>query len=202
MPTNIRLNSVRFNIPAFVLGVSHHKFGVWTQGCSLNKCAGCMSAHTWSDNDGYTSTIEDLIDLAKKQPITPTGLVVSGGEPTDQMEAILELIRQFKITFPQSEVIVYSGRPWATLRKRYDALLAAQIDVLVAEPYVDQFPRLPMAGSSNQKLVLISEYAKSVYADFSQWPSTNRIMVYPSMEDGVMTIIGVPNIDLNTIFRG
>lgn len=202
MSTNIRLSAVRFDIPAFVLGISNNKMAVWVQGCSLNKCAGCMSAHTWSTEEGYVTTIDDLISAAKQQQQAPTGLVISGGEPTDQIDAVIVLIAEFKKAFPNTEVIMYSGRPLSVLQRHYRELFTSPLDVIVAEPYVDHLPRLPMAGSSNQKLVLLSNYAQKMYADFSNWPNTNRIMVYPSVEDGVMTIVGVPNVDLKTIFRG
>ena len=70
----LRLNQVVFGLGRGVLGASSNRMGVWTQGCSLRKCPGCSSTHTWSPDGGKTVNVESLLSFARSQALAPSGL--------------------------------------------------------------------------------------------------------------------------------
>ena len=114
----LRLNQVVFGLGRGVLGASSNRMGVWTQGCSLRKCPGCSSTHTWSPDGGKTVNVESLLSFARSQALAPSGLTVSGGEPTDQAEGITALIARFRETFPGTEAVLYTALHWPVLAKK------------------------------------------------------------------------------------
>ena len=70
--------------PATVFGKGN-KLAIWFQGCS-KKCLGCISPEYQSYNGGKKIIVDDLLDYFRDEK--PEGLVISGGEPFDQPEAL------------------------------------------------------------------------------------------------------------------
>ena len=58
------------------------------QGCSL-QCSFCDSARTWSKESFTEMSIEDIVERVNYKNV-----VITGGEPTEQEEGLIELIRQ------------------------------------------------------------------------------------------------------------
>jgi anaerobic ribonucleoside-triphosphate reductase activating protein len=165
----LRINQLAFGLGSGVLGATSNRMGVWTQGCSLSKCPGCTSAHTWSPQGGKVFAIRTLLDIARAQPLPPLGLTLSGGEPSDQAPAVAALIRGFRELFPDAEVVMYSGLRWPVLSSRHPELVAL-LDVAVTGPYVRTLEATPLAGSSNQEVVLLTPLAEHLYRDWPYWP--------------------------------
>jgi anaerobic ribonucleoside-triphosphate reductase activating protein len=78
---------------------------VWTQGCSLN-CKGCFNrdTHNFAPNKEYDIEIlaRELADFKQK------GLTISGGEPLDQAEALLNLIISFR-KISRATILLFTG---------------------------------------------------------------------------------------------
>lgn len=187
---NILINQVVFGLKKGVLGMTNNRMGVWTQGCSLNKCPGCTSVHTWSPSGGKAISVERLLWLAGQQSATPTGLTISGGEPTDHADGVVALITGFRSAFPGAEVILYSGLRWPVLTARHSALVD-RLDVAVTGPYVRSQDPLPLAGSSNQEVHLLSDLAKRLYQDWRQLPL--HALQIGSSRDGNVVTVGIPH---------
>jgi len=187
----LQVNQIAFGLGPGVLGATANRMGVWTQGCSLIKCPGCASRHSWPGNGGKVMSIEALIRLARQQPTRPSGLTVSGGEPTDQPASVMALIDGFQRTFPEGEVVLYTGLPWRTLTARHP-LLVALLDVAVTGPYVRALEPTPMAGSSNQEVHLLTPLAERLYRDWRNWP-IHALQVGRGAGDQVVTV-GIPDI--------
>jgi anaerobic ribonucleoside-triphosphate reductase activating protein len=188
--STLRLNQIVFGLKRGVLGMSSNRMGVWTQGCSLNKCPGCASVHTWSPESGKSVPVERLLSLALGQARSPTGLTVSGGEPTDQPDGVVALAKGFRSAFPGTEVILYTGLRWSVLEERHPSLVE-QLDVAVTGPYVRTLGSLPLAGSSNQEVHLLTDLAKSLYQDWQQLP-THTLQV-GSAREGTVVTVGIPH---------
>lgn len=165
----LNVNQVAFGLGCGVLGATQNRMGIWTQGCSLPKCPGCSSTHTWSPGQGKQVGIEALLGLAQAQPTPPSGLMLSGGEPTDQAEAVAALVEAFRAAFPGAEVILYTGLRWSILTARH-AKLVAFLDVAVTGPYVRTLDATPLSGSRNQEVRLLTPLAKRLYRDWKTWP--------------------------------
>jgi len=70
-----------------VLGPGHRAV-VWVQGCSLH-CEGCIAPEMWDKGDGVD--VDDFArQLVSSGPID--GVIVSGGEPSEQAEAVGALL--------------------------------------------------------------------------------------------------------------
>jgi anaerobic ribonucleoside-triphosphate reductase activating protein len=163
------VQQVALGLAAGVLGASAGRMGVWVQGCSLPHCPGCTSAHTHDAADARARrlAVADLLRLAHQHQ--PTGLTVSGGEPTDQAASVLALLQGFKQRWPEREVVLYTGLRWAVFARRF-AALAEVADVVVAGPYVRHLPATPLAGSANQEVKLLTPLAERLFADHARWP--------------------------------
>jgi anaerobic ribonucleoside-triphosphate reductase activating protein len=190
----LNLNQVVFGLGRGVLGATANRMGVWTQGCSLSKCPGCSSTHTWAPDDGRPVAVATLLQLALAQVNPPSGLTISGGEPTDQADAVAELAKVFREAFPTAEVILYSGLRWPTLAREYQPLLAL-LDVVVSGPYVRTLDATTLSGSRNQEVRLLTPLAAVLYRDYETWPLHAMQVGHLSRgsEDRVVTV-GIPDI--------
>lgn len=186
----LMINQVVFGLGRFVLGASAGRMGVWTQGCSLRKCPGCTSMHTWSPQEGRLVDGARLVRLAQAQDRRPTGLTVSGGEPTDQAAGVIALIEAFRSAFPGTEVVLYSGLRWSALAARHPALVHL-LDVAVTGPYARTAAANPLAGSANQDVKLLTPLAGDLYRDWERWPS-HTLQVGAGTNSRVITV-GIPD---------
>lgn len=190
MNTTLQVNQVVFGLLPGVLGASAARMGVWVQGCSLRKCPGCLSPHTWDPVGGRVVAVETLIAMAKAQPLQPTGLTISGGEPSDQPHAVAALIDAFRAAYPENEIVLYSGLSWAALTKRHP-MLAARPDVAITGRFVRRFETTPLAGSANQEVRLLTPLAARLYRDWERWPR-HRLQVTAAGAERVVTV-GIPD---------
>lgn len=183
------MNEVAFGLARYVLGASAGRMGVWTQGCSLRKCPGCTSAHTWAADGGRTVDVRMLMKLARAQRRPPTGLTISGGEPTDQRTAVVTLVESFRDAFPGTEVVLYTGLRWSVIASRH-ARLVELVDVAVTGPFARTSAPTPLAGSANQEVKLLTPLARELYADWERWP--RHMLQVSASRSGVLTV-GIPD---------
>ena len=131
--------------------------GLWVQGCSQG-CSGCFNPNTHPARGpeldvGYSDSW--LIQVSVASPEVE-GLTVSGGEPMEQAEAVLELLYDAK-TLGLSR-IMYTG--WEYDRFCQHPLaqrLTALLDVLICGPFVESKKCGGMEGSSNKKVIYITD---------------------------------------------
>jgi anaerobic ribonucleoside-triphosphate reductase activating protein len=105
-----------------------------------------MSRDTWA-------AARDTIGVAALlEAITPwrgdaDGATISGGEPFDQPDALLELLQGLRAAGNLS-VLVYSGYPYERLQDRHGPILSL-VDVLISEPFeAAQAVIAPLRGSA------------------------------------------------------
>lgn len=141
--------------PVMTLGPGY-RLGVWMQGCTIG-CAGCMSLDTWDPAAGVPSDVETIVRefaaavSANELPVN--GLTLSGGEPFQQPDAVVQLVTCFRESFPGSDVLAFSGLRPDVLREQYGPILDL-IDAVVAGPFVRQLAIDDhWRGSSNQTLL-------------------------------------------------
>ena len=173
MTEYLRVSQVVANMR--VLGYGEHRAGVWTQGCTVG-CPGCTSIHTHDGKGGRMLPVRAILQWLTTLAISPCGLTVSGGEPSEQAGAVLELITGFRSLFPDGDVLMYSGLIWRRLSRLHPRLVAA-CDVVIAGPYVRALEPAPLRGSSNQTVHLLTSVAKERYATLASWP-VHAIQVY------------------------
>lgn len=75
------------------------RYVIFFQGCPL-KCKFCHNRDTWNLNDGKEMTVEELVtDIKKYIPFMEAsggGVTISGGEPTLQLDFLLNLLKELK----------------------------------------------------------------------------------------------------------
>ena len=75
---------------------------LFTQGCSLH-CKGCVNKHLWQFGVGANITVEEVLGLCQDVE----GITLHGGEPLDQSEGVLEIVKALKSV--GKTVILFTG---------------------------------------------------------------------------------------------
>lgn len=88
---SIRIHAL---IPTTDVNGPGKRFGIWLQGCS-RKCPDCYNPEAQDATGGYEMSIEDVYDkIVNTSGIE--GVSISGGEPLEQAEALVELMTKIK----------------------------------------------------------------------------------------------------------
>ena len=155
-----RLALSRVHFPVTTLGPGR-RVGIWFQGCSIH-CRGCISVDTWAPGRKDTQVGALIATLAPWLGCAD-GVTVTSGEPFDQLGALGTLLRGLRSAF-DGDLLVYSGYPRERIAGPL-AGLAGLIDALITDPYVAEVgDRLPLRGSDNQRLHLLTPRGQALYA--------------------------------------
>lgn len=178
----IRIGKIWY--PVKTLGYGN-RLGIWMQGCA-KRCKDCISPEMQPTTGGKEIAVSEIIAYAVQQAID--GLTVSGGEPFDQEEGLLELVRRFRpIT---DDILIYTGYTLQELRSRQSAAIEeilGSIAVLIDGTYQrDKNDGIGLRGSSNQK-IHIYRYA-SRYADAETMDRKLQCVMLPEH----LWMIGIP----------
>lgn len=83
---------------------------LWVSGCS-HHCKGCQNKETWDKKSGRVFSKEDkdkLFEILSKPYIK--GLTLSGGDPLDSFDEVLQLVKEIRETFGSTKDIwLYTG---------------------------------------------------------------------------------------------
>lgn len=127
---------------------------LFVQGCDF-RCKNCFNQTTWDWNGGYEWNIQkekELFDLCDKPYITR--LSVLGGEPLNpkNIDAVIELAKHFKETFPNKKLWIWSGYNFESYISQTGIVQYA--DYIIDGLYEDDKKdfRLRFRGSSNQRI--------------------------------------------------
>jgi anaerobic ribonucleoside-triphosphate reductase activating protein len=174
---------------------------VYFQGCSL-KCAGCWNPDTHKFRGVEVTVLEMAQRLEEASRLEPSeGVTFSGGEPMQQAEALLELIREIRKTAPAVSFGMFTGyseneltagqymtRLRATLEQKRELWRTLQglLDFAVMGRYHQAQPATePLRTSLNQRLVLFS----SRYQEGDFGPQLVEISIE---ENGKSVLTGFP----------
>jgi anaerobic ribonucleoside-triphosphate reductase activating protein len=178
----------RIHYPVTTLGPGR-RLGVWTQGCSI-RCPGCVSADTWAFDRGVT-TVDGLVAAVGPWLAEAEGITVSGGEPFDQPEALFALLRAFRAR-TSVDVLVFSGHPIEAIAPWITAM-DGFIDAVIADPYLESASQtLPLRGSDNQRLHLITDLGRRRFSTFEQPSIPERRFDVMFDADGQVFLAGIP----------
>ena len=186
---NRPLQLSRVHFPVTTLGPGQ-RLGIWFQGCSI-RCSGCISADTW----GPGRTVVDVASLLEQ--VAPwldqaDGVTISGGEPFDQFDALLQMLVGLRQR-TAADILVYSGHPLEMLQPMLDQARDL-IDALISDPYLEQADQsLALRGSDNQRLTLLTALGRSRLASLER-ASTPADKALDLMFDatGTVWMAGIP----------
>ena len=152
----------RIHFPVTTLGPGQ-RVGIWFQGCSI-RCPGCISADTWAFRHDMVQ-VGDVVTTLVPWLDNADGITVSGGEPFDQPDALLELLQALKDRCSH-DILVFSGHPFEAIREHV-SLADGLIDALMTDPYDHKETQLkPLRGSDNQRLHLLTPLGKKRFESY------------------------------------
>jgi anaerobic ribonucleoside-triphosphate reductase activating protein len=147
---------------------------VWLQGCTL-ACPGCFNPETHTTAGGELVPVAELSQKILALRPSIQGLTLSGGEPLQQLPALLVFLETIRRASDLS-VILFSGYTWAEIQHmpRHPQLLSL-IDVLIAGRY-DPTQRVArsLVGSQNKTVHFLT--GRYTLADLEAVPEAEVIL--------------------------
>lgn len=134
------------------------RFAIWVQGCSIH-CKGCRNFDTWDPNKGKELEVSELITQILKSH--NKGLSISGGEPLDQFQSVLEIVKN---VFGKKNIFLCSGYTFNqiktdTIKKE----ILNYIDVICSGPFIiEELCHSEWKGSKNQEVIYLTETGKEL----------------------------------------
>ena len=153
------------------------RFAIFCQGCPHN-CPKCHNQDTHDFSDGYDCDIQKIVNAIEENPLL-SGVTFSGGEPSHQPVAFLEIAK--KVKSRGLNIWMYSGYTLEELLSRANSTISdldnmnenssqtsekneeqvalkgllSLIDVLVDGKFINELKdlTLPFRGSKNQRLI-------------------------------------------------
>ena len=132
------------------------RYVLFTQGCKHN-CKGCHNPETHDMNGGKLVTVERLLELLDKNPLTQ-GVTLSGGEPFEQPAQVAVFAREVKKR--GLHLMCYSGYTLEQLLKKGESdpgvmELLQLLDTLVDGKFIleQRSLNLLFRGSKNQRIL-------------------------------------------------
>lgn len=170
---NINLYDYRINIRTAGPSVQDNlRSELYFAGCRKaeegDPCRGCFNYQLWQREQGSQISIQAIVDRLEDM-CSVKSITIVGGEPTDQLEGLIELCRLLKKY--NYHILVISWHTYEDMLKenpeQYEQLFDT-IDVLVDGQY-DEYQRIyddthtnvmrSFIGSNNQKVVDLSQYS-------------------------------------------
>lgn len=187
--TVIRLSRVM--APVRTLGPGR-RVAVWVQGCTL-ACPGCASADTWDPAAGVGTEVDSLVAELAATVVAQDldGLVITGGEPLQQHEAVLAVIDGLTEVLGErrGDVVLFTGYA-ASAARRLAPTLLDRCAVVVAGPYrAPHSGDEPLVATDNQQVLFASAEAER---RFRRWQQSLEARLEMTVDDNDLFLVGVP----------
>jgi len=170
--------------PIFTLGPGK-RLGIWFQGCTI-RCKGCIANHSWEFDPQYKMKWKEIESYLKNEY---GKLTISGGEPFDQPEALLKLLKMAR-KYRYNDILVYSGYTYTVLDKKYPDILY-YIDILIDGPFMEKNETSAIwKGSGNQNMYIFNPELKELYESYGL-KEKNRSLQFVEGKQGTF-VVGIP----------
>ena len=163
-----------------------NRFVLWTQGCSKG-CSECFNPETWSNNIFKELSPKQIFELIKNFEVD--GVTISGGDPLEQEDELLELLMLLSTIRLSKGVILFSGFTRAEISSNIIRESCLRyIDVLIDGRYEKNLKvDFSLKGSSNQEFYFFSNKISSNELCFDQEIEISSL-------EGDIMMTGFPNI--------
>lgn len=163
---------------------------LWLSGCS-HHCYNCQNPQTWNPDSGIPfdeSAKQEIFHELSKDYIS--GITFSGGDPLHEnnLDEILKLVKQIRISYPEKSIWLYTGFEWDSLvskicqptfpdkdferiieihKKRKEII--SLCNIVIDGEYIDEQRDITLKwrGSSNQRVI-----------DVKQSLTQNKLVLY------------------------
>jgi anaerobic ribonucleoside-triphosphate reductase activating protein len=140
---------------SFVQGPGN-RFTIWVQGCSIH-CDGCKNKDTWDFNKGTEYSVLALIEKIKSSKAK--GLTLTGGEPLNQYNDVLNLVKQLYLL---KNIFLCTGYTLNHVKKHNSEILN-YIDIICSGPFEKkQICSGFWKGSANQQVIALTKKGKEL----------------------------------------
>lgn len=144
-----------------------NRLAIWVNGCH-RRCPGCVSPRLRRFRVDHERDVKQLLGMLDLSGVD--GVTVSGGEPFEQPDGIVE-IAEFCKGRGIDDILVYSGYTLEQLRARRDKSTddaLAAISVLIDGEYVAELDdgEDNLAGSRNQRVIFLDERVRPTYEKY------------------------------------
>jgi anaerobic ribonucleoside-triphosphate reductase activating protein len=160
----------RILYPVETLGVGK-RLVIWTVGCS-KRCEHCISPEMWECNPEKDIPIHKLVrilsDIINENDVD--GVTISGGDPLEQAEELLELVSAIHTNV--HDILVYTGYTYEELQdilpRESMKRLTDNIAVLIDGRYIHEKNDglSPLRGSTNQIIHFFNEKLRPLYEEY------------------------------------
>ena len=139
------------------------RVSLFVSGCT-HRCKDCFNQEAWDFQYGHPfgqAQVDEILQGLSKPYIK--GLSLLGGEPfhPDNQAAVLDLVQQARVSYPNLNIWCYSGYLFQDLAAgqvgRHSRALLEQLDILVDGPFVAEKKNLSLRfrGSENQRIIQV-----------------------------------------------
>lgn len=173
-----------------------NRFVLWTQGCSKG-CKNCFNPETWSFEKYKSLTPLEIFELIKNSNVS--GVTITGGDPLEQPEELLELLVLLEGLNLSNGIILFTGYTIDEINK--DFLLRKSlnyIDVLIDGRFEkDQRISSSLRGSENQNIIYFSSKIKEEELNIDQevevgiFDNEMYVTGFPSISRKVLKSLGI-----------
>ena len=154
--------NIKYNVLRIIRGTTvdgpGFRTAIYLAGC-VHQCPECHNPQSWNPHSGNEMTLEELMKIVEEEDFDVT---LSGGDPLYNPESTAILVNALKKQ--KRNVWVYTGFSWEEILadpKLINSIKEA--DVVVEGRFINNLkdPDLPFRGSSNQRILDISQSLKS-----------------------------------------
>jgi len=162
------------------------RFVLWTQGCSKG-CKNCFNPETWSFEKYKSLTPLEIFELIKNSNVS--GVTITGGDPLEQPEELLELLILLESLNLSNGIILFTGYTIDEINKDFLKRKSLDyIDVLIDGRFEkDKRISSSLRGSENQNIIYFSSKIKEEDLNIDQ-------EVEVGILDNEMYVTGFPSI--------
>ncbi len=188
---NLRIHQIIERTRANGPGV---RLAIWVQGCTRN-CPGCSNPETHDASIGEKMQPAELLSIILESEKEIEGISISGGEPLDQSEELLELLKCIKDK-TQLSVVMWTGYTRTEIEEMLLLeKLSKLVDLIIVGPYIEKFHKPEgLRGSSNQEYIFFTK--KYFEQDLLKVPNAEIIFV-----EGEMQITGINPEQIKSWFK-
>lgn len=164
------------------------RFVLWTQGCS-KKCINCFNYNTWSFEERESLSPISIFEMVKNANCN--GVTITGGDPLEQPEELLELLKLLYSLDLEKGIILFTGYTMDEINKIGGSVreCLGYIDLLIDGRFenINKISR-SLRGSSNQNFFYFSDKIKEDELFFDQ-----EVEIH--LRDDILLVTGFPQID-------
>lgn len=161
------------------------RFVLWLQGCTLG-CPGCFNPDTHASHGGKPVETGDLVKQIIELEGSIDGISITGGEPLQQPEPLLEFLKDIRRSTNLS-IILFTGYTWSEAAViPFASEVLASSDVVLAGRYNNlKHLAKDLRGSSNKSIHFITNRFHA--EQFTRVPDAEVII----LDNGDISVTGI-----------